>query len=133
MALVIYFMNTKEWRFFISMDLIVNLSCVVFTYKFSVNTMCPSCYENYKKNGNSNNNFNGDNGHKHTAVKQESTFSQQPNDSQVWKMLVKSQHECVDSPECTNCNDIYHQSDQTDGRSGQSRDKTDVEKETEMI
>eukprot|EP01084_Bolivina_argentea_P306640 529903_1 len=80
MALVIYFMVTKEWRYFIPIDQIVNLSCVVFTFKFNINTLCPNCCNNNKINE-----------CKHTNIKQESTFSAQPNDSQVWNILCKSE------------------------------------------
>ena len=109
MALCIYLMETKEWRFFIPMDQIINLACVVFTFKFSAETMCPRVYRYGQRylccsnsqsgnivgvgNGNGNGNGNGIESVRgeHEPVGQESTYSGQPNDSEVWNMLVKSQ------------------------------------------
>ena len=101
MALCIYFMKTKEWRYFIPIDMIINLSCIVFTFKFSMRTMCPTMYQKWR---NCNNNGDicsclqqqsgtndQDEDINHHVVNQESTISAQPRDSEVWNMLVKSQ------------------------------------------
>eukprot|EP01083_Nonionella_stella_P029174 80394_1 len=79
-ALCTYFMVTKEWRFFIPLDLIINLSCIVFTFKFSIDTMCPRYYNKLKG---------------HEDVKQETQSSHTAhtttNDREVWNMLVRAE------------------------------------------
>ena len=84
-SMVIFITNMRidfdKWRYFVPLDSIINLFCVVFTYKISFiyKRLCKS------------HKVKDENGKYNEANNQESTYSKQPNDSIVWKMLEDAQ------------------------------------------
>ena len=85
--------DLDKWRYFVSIDCIINLLCVVFTYKFTFLTtittidICDTCCK--KNNNHAQNNCDYNQTHIDSR-EHESTTRVQPDDSIVWNMLVRS-------------------------------------------
>ena len=94
------FIDTREWRYFIPLDLIINLSCVVFTFKYKLEMNLADCqclcYDHRRSRTDSHHIEDGMELNDHDEVRQESTVlsvSPQPTDNEVWDLLAKSQQE----------------------------------------
>lgn len=115
MIIVNQLLPLDKWRYFVSVDCIINLLCVVFTYKLTFLSKINIC-NIWRNNSKQCNQYD-------QAKNDESTISKQPNDSVVWNMLV--QNNTTDQPQSNDAtNDTTNDIIYTDTNTNTTNDIT---------